>query len=390
MIKEKLKEINYSIEMLDQIIDMLSLGLRIGVVYGGDKSRDGSVIKKTHNPRPWKSYKVVAEDIAESLEEIGFRHVYVIPDDMTFIESIKKNGIHLVWLNSGGVQGYCPLCHTPAMLEMLGIPYVGHNPLNAAKLDDKYAFKLECQGCGISTAPFMNWNSQRGRFNPRINRIFHENFDGYTGPFVVKPVSGRASIFVEVVDTIDELPDTVEAVYKNTLNTVLIEKYVGGREFCIAVCGNVVYDNGNYIQQKKPFAFSPVERVLEEGERIFTSMDKKAITANRAKLLNGEENAPLIQKLKELAQNVYLDLTLDSLIRLDVRADDEGNLFVLEANPKPDLKKPEESVTNLICIGLREHDLEYNDLIRLILANRIHELLTHKKSLIGEIIELLT
>jgi D-alanine-D-alanine ligase len=390
MIKEKSKEIKYSIEMLDQILTQLTRDLRIAVVYGGDKNQNGSVINVTHNPRPWKSYKVVAENIAESLEEIGFRHVFVLPDDMTFIESINKYGIHLVWLNSGGVQGYCPLCHTPAMLEMLGIPYVGHNPLNAAKLDNKYAFKLQCQGCSIPTAPFMNWNSQRGRFNPRINRIFYDNFGDYTGPFVVKPVSGRASIFVEVVDTIDELPNIVEAVYKNTLNTVLIEKYVGGREFCIAVCGNVVQHNGTYIQQKKPFAFSPVERVLEEGERIFTSMDKKAITTSRAKLLHGDENAPLIQKLKELAQNAYLDLTLDSLIRLDVRADEEGDLFVLEANPKPDLKKPEESVTNLICIGLGEHDLEYNDLIKLILANRIHELFTHKKSLIGNIIRLLT
>ncbi len=390
MIKEKTKEIDYSIEMLDQIMKTLSRDLRIGVVYGGDKNRDGAVINKTHNPRPWKSYKVVAEDIAESLEEIGFRHIYVIPDDMTFIENIKKYGIHLVWLNSGGVQGYCPLSHTPAMLEMLGIPYVGHNPLNAAKLDNKYTFKLECHGCGIPTAPFMNWNSKRGRFNPRINRIFHKNFGDYTGPFIVKPVSGRASILVEVVDTIDELSDAVAAVYKNTLNTVLIEKYLGGREFCIAVCGNIIYDNGTFAQQKKPFAFSPVERVLEEGERIFTSMDKKAITANRAKLLCGEENAPLIGKLKELAQNVYLDLTLDSLIRLDVRADEEGNLFVLEANPKPDLKKPEESVTNLIYIGLCDYELEYNDLIRLILANHIHELLTHKQILIENIIELLT
>ncbi len=381
---------HYTIDNLPAIMEDLHSKLRIAVTYSGDKNDPDAVIYKTHNPRSWKGYQKVAEGIQETLKEIGFEHVFVLPENRTLLDNLKKNNIHVVWINSAGVQGYSPMSHTPAMLEMVGIPYVGHHPVNAAKLDNKYAFKLECQGCGIPTASFMNWNGARGKFMPKVNKIFKLSFGSYTGPFVVKPVSGRASLLVNVVDTVDELPDAVEEVYSHTLDTVLIEKYLGGREFCIAVCGNVRYANGRYAFERKPFAFSPIERVLEEDERIFTSMDKKPITGQRAKLMSKAEDSQIIERLKELGETVYLDLALESLIRLDIRADERGDLYVLETNPKPDLKKPSETVTNLICIGLAEHEMNYTDLIRLVLANRLHQLFTHKMHLIGHITELIT
>jgi D-alanine-D-alanine ligase len=381
---------HYTITDLPAIMENLQSKLRIAVTYSGDKNDPDAVIYKTHNPRSWKSYQKVAEDIQETLKEIGFKYVFTLPENKNLLESLRKENIHLVWINSAGVQGYSPMSHTPAMLEMIGVPYVGHHPVNAAKLDNKYAFKLECQGCGIPTAPFMNWNGERGKLMPKVNKIFKASFGSYDGPFVVKPVSGRASLLIYVVDTIDELPEVVDEVYSKTLDTVLIEKYLGGREFCVAVCGNVYFENGRFTYKRKPFAFSPIERVLDEDERIFTSMDKKPITGARAKLMSKAEDSEIMERLKALGETVYLDLALESLIRLDIRADEMGDLKVLEANPKPDLKKPSETVTNLICIGLAEHDMDYNDLIRLVLANRLHQLFTHKMHLIGHIAELMT
>ena len=280
------------------------------------------------------------------------------------------------------------MSHTPGMLEMLGIPYVGHHPGNAAKLDNKYAFKLECQGCGIPTAPFMSWTGARGRLEPDINSLFKFRFGSYQGPFIVKPVCGRASLMVTVVDTVSEIPDVVDEIYRETLNTVLIEKYLGGREFCIAVAGNLWYEQGRYSHRRRPFAFSPVERVLEEDERVFTSVDKKPITGDRVRYL--DDDPEVVDKLLELGQQTYLDLALECLIRLDIRADEEGTLYVLETNPKPDLKRPGDGVTNLICAGLEEYGLSYVDLIRLILANRLHQLLSQKSHLIGHIAELIS
>jgi len=58
-------------------------------------------------------------------------------------------------------------------------------------------------------------------------------------------------------------------------------------------------------------------------------------------------------------------------VRLDVRADARGDLYVLEANPKPDLAAPRASSTSLICAGLDRYGMSYDDLVLSILADRV-------------------
>jgi D-alanine-D-alanine ligase len=69
---------------------------------------------------------------------------------------------------------------------------------------------------------------------------------------------------------------------------------------------------------------------------------------------------------------VFEGFDLDTLIRLDVRADADGRLKVLEANPKPDLAEPTEGVTSLVSIGLAAEGMTYDDLILSLFANRIN------------------
>jgi D-alanine-D-alanine ligase len=379
---------HYDFSLLPQYLEVLFAKLRIAVVFGGDCALPGSVIYKTHNPRSWKSYEVVAREIAKALAEIGFQQVFVLPDDMNLPERLKQKNIHLVWLNTGGVQGYNPVCHTPALLEMLGMPYVGHNPLNSSTLDNKHAFKRELQSVGVKTAPFMTWHPSQGILQPNLHQRFAIAFDEYQGPFVVKPVSGRASLHVHFVDKIEGLSQAISEVHRATHNTALIEKYLPGREFCVAVCGYVNYAKGSFYKHTKPFAFSTVERVLEPEERIFTSMDQKAITADRGRLI-GSEEPELKQELIELARKIYWEFSLKSLVRIDVRSDADGSLYVLEANPKPDLKHPGENVTSLVALGLAEYGMSYNDLIFSLLADRLDYLLTQHIEIIPHIVDLL-
>jgi D-alanine-D-alanine ligase len=380
--------LHYDFSLLPQYLEVLFAKLRIAVVFGGNCDREGSVIYKTHNPRSWKSYEVVAREIAAALAEIGCKQVFVMPDDMNLPEKLKRENIHLVWLNTGGVQGYNPVCHTPALLEMLGMPYVGHNPLNSSTLDNKHAFKRELESVGIQTAPFVTWHPSQGIIQPNLQQRFAIAFGDYRGPFVVKPVSGRASLQVHFVEKIDGLSQAVAEVHRATHNTALIEKYLPGREFCVAVCGYVTYANGCFSKNTKPFAFSTIERVLEPEERIFTSMDKKAITADRARLMGAEE-PELKQELIALARKIYWEFSLNSLVRIDIRSDARGELYVLEANPKPDLKCPGENVTSLVALGLAEYGMSYNDLILSLLADRLDYLLTQHADIIPHIVDLL-
>ncbi len=86
-----------------------------------------------------------------------------------------------------------------------------------------------------------------------------------------------------------------------------------------------------------PFTFGAVESVLEEDERIFTSMDKRPITGKRVKPLDLIAEPDLVADLHELGRRVFIEAGMETLVRLDVRADIAGNLFVLETNPKTDL-----------------------------------------------------
>jgi D-alanine-D-alanine ligase len=373
--------------LLAERIERLKSRIRLAVIFGGDKSSSESVVYRSHNSRSWKSYEVVAQDIATALGRLGFRHVDLMPDDMRLGDRLRRQGIHMAWLNTGGTQGYNPAAHAPAMLEMMGVPYVGHDPLAATTLDIKHAFKRAAVCAGIPTAPFITWNMTRGSFRADLNSRFKRAFGDYPGPFVVKPVSGRASLHVHVVPDVAGLPDVVAEVYRACEDAVLIEQFLPGREFCIAVAGRS--SRPAAALAVRPLTFAALERVLTSDERIFTSMDHRPITKDRMRAVDPHRDAKLLDEMRCLARDTYLEFNLCSIIRLDLRADTNGKLFVLEANPKPDLKKPAAGVTSFISAGLPEVGMEYDDLILSLLADRLDFLFTHRRSVVQHLFELM-
>lgn len=364
---------------LQRQIDKLFRRLRLAMVYGGDKSVDGAVIEQTTNARSWKSYEIVARDIAGAMGRLGCRDISLFPDDMRLGESLRSYDAHLAWLNTGGVQGQGSVTHAPAMLEMFGIPYVGHDPIMAGILDNKHVFKRQMKAAGIRTAPFAVVLPSSPGYVLEEDKYFLHEFGDHPGPFIVKPVSGRASLNVNYVEARADVEAAVKSVYAITRNHVLIEKYLGGAEYCVAVSGPVISRGGQLERLNRPFVFSPLERVLDQDEKIFTSMDIKPISGARARILDPVRDATARRQLESLAIHVFNDLGVETLVRLDVRADDKGKLYVLEANPKPDLKAPAPGVTSLVCIGLDEHGMNYDDLIMTVFADRVDALLSQRR-----------
>jgi len=377
------------IEELQDQIERLKKSARIAVIFGGDKRVHGAVINPTFNPRSWKSYETVAHDIAAALKRLGFHHVKVMPEDMRIGERLRKERIDLAWLNSGGVQGYISMSHSAAILEMIGIPYIGHDPMISGILDSKHIFKRMLKALDIPTAPFMTWSLAEGDFTPPGNERFNKVFSNYPGPFVVKPVSGRASLNVSLVDDISTLPETVNELCRATENHVLIESFLPGREFCVAVCGPVICKNSILQRFDSPFTFAAVERRLDDDEKIFVSMDVRPITSNRVNVLDPNVDADVIQRLEKLANEVFQEMNLETLIRLDVRMDAEGNMFVLEGNPKPDLKAPTPEKTSLVCTSLASYGMSYEDLILSLFADRLDLYLSQRRGSITNLLRLL-
>ena len=375
-------------ELQDQIERLLER-MRIAVIYGGDKSVDGTVINQTINTRSWKSYQAVAEDIADALQRIGARQVHLIAEDMHLARKLSELAIDLAWLNTGGVQGFNPMSHASALLEMVGIPYVGHDPLTASTLDNKHSFKRDLIALGLPTPTFMSYHPLRSQVDACETRRFRSIFQGYGGPFIVKPVSGRASQHVHVVEEVSALQGVIDEIYETTHNHVLIEEYLEGREFCIAICGHVVAKGGQLQRSTRPFVFGAVERVLEPDEKIFTSMDVRPITVDRIRAIDPARDPEVAQQLEELATDVFSELGLETLVRLDVRSDKSGRMYVLEANPKPDLKAPKGDKTSLVCASLAHYGMSYDDLILSLLADRIDLLFSQRRGSVAHLASLL-
>ena len=194
---------------------------------------------------------------------------------------------------------------------------------------------------------------------------------------------------MHVVESEDELTEVAMDIYDATHNLVLIEKFLPGREFCIAVCGPVVAKGGKIGRHKQVFTFGAVERLLDTDERIFTSIDLRPITVDRVRALEPTTDPGEIKKLEELAVEVFLELGLETLIRLDVRTDASGRMFLLEANPKPDLKAPTDNETNLVCVGLSQFGMSYDDLILSLLADRIDLLFSERRAAVINLASLL-
>jgi D-alanine-D-alanine ligase len=362
----------------NDILPPLKKRARIAVVYGGIARAGSTVINETVNGRGTKTYEAVAHYIAGSLRQLGFYEVELIPEDMHLASRLAERRIDLVWINSGGIQGMTPMSHAPASCELAGIPYVGHSPGSVALLDDKGLFKAKLRSLGIPTADYLVVNSAQAVSLAALSERFRGQDDAER--FIVKPVSGRASLNVEVANRLSDVPDLIERVRAATGGgAVLVEEYLCGSEYAVSVDGPWVSQGGGQSITKlgRPHAFSAVQRVLDDGELIWTSMDKRAITGDRMRLTTGPIQAALVV----LAEHVYRDCGLETCVRLDIRADWSGSLRVLECNPKPDLAPPTECSTSVICAGLPQAGMSYNDLILSILINRLDYLHTHRPAL---------
>lgn len=371
-----LKRLNITSVMLDR----LRRGIRIALICSGNPDNRSNIINRTHNPRGWKSYRSGAEDIRDALLRCGFENVEILEEGRNLCEELAAHGIDVAWLNSGGVQGYDSMCHAAAVLESLGIVYVGHRPSQTALMDNKYYFKTFLKGLGVPTAPFVAWDARKSAVDIAATAEFRNSFRGYRGPFVVKPVSGRASNNVIFVESITGLNGVIEKLNHITDSSALVETYLPGREFCVAAAAPVCYRNGAFISpdgNSPLFCFSRLERILGANEKIFTSMDIMPITASRVRILDDNEDGYVISEMDRLTAAVYRALSLNGMIRADLRQGMDGTLYILEFNPKPDLRNSMQGEGSLIALGLAGANISYDELILNQLLTSLSDILTY-------------
>jgi D-alanine-D-alanine ligase len=216
--------------------------------------------------------------------------------------------------------------HGAAFLELMGLPYTGNSPLPLSVCNNKGLTKHLLSSFGISTPAFRLYST------PRNGR------SGLRFPLIVKPAceDGSAGITEEsVVDDPKALRERIEHVIGYYRQEALVEEYVGGREFNVAVLGNGTGDD--------PFrALPPAELVYRSRQWRVCSFESKWDDRHPAY----REIAPvcparipesLRARLCRLAVRCAERFQLCGYARVDFRMGPGGKLYVLEVNPNPDI-----------------------------------------------------
>jgi D-alanine-D-alanine ligase len=124
-----------------------------------------------------------------------------------------------------GIQGVARQTHVPAMLEMSGIAYTGATPLGHLLAVDKVLIRSLMQQAGVPTPAFCVLASPE------------ENVDGLRYPLVVKP-RHESNYRMRIAKNRRQLKEAVEDVVRRRGQQAVVEEYISGQEFNVALIGN--------------------------------------------------------------------------------------------------------------------------------------------------------
>ena len=237
--------------------------------------------------------------------------VYALEDYMPSVISGERPG--LVLNLSYGIQGRARYTHIPAILEMLGIPYVGSGPETHVVALDKVLTKIVLMQKGLPTPRFTVLQS------PDFTFPFNEEL---SFPLIVKPKSEAVSFGLTIVSSEMELRSAVNTICHTYKGSALVEEYITGREINIGLLGN------------DPVETLPaVELSFETGMPIYTYEDKMQTGNRRVRKICPAPLSPKQAKtLQTLAVEAFKCLGCFDSARIDFRLDGSGNPYILEVN----------------------------------------------------------
>jgi D-alanine-D-alanine ligase len=216
--------------------------------------------------------------------------------------------------------------HVVSFLELMRQPYTGCNPRGLTLAHDKALSKMVLAYHRVLTPRFVVFPMNRKIARPRRLKF----------PLLVKSVSEEGSVGIaraSVVNDDEKLRERVEFIHRQTRTHAIAEQYIAGREIYVGVLGN------NRVQTYSPWEL--VMANLPEGAPNIATLKVKWDPAYQEKIglvTQAAELAPeMTKRLERLSKRIYNLLFLSGYARLDYRLTDDGKLYLLEANPNPNI-----------------------------------------------------
>ncbi len=284
-------------------------------------------------------YKVLEElaisPLVVEIEKTGRRSFYtngIFSSEKTACELMKGGYLSKTGLAEKIFLHYAIPCvhgppgesgHLPAVLEMMGLPFLGAEHQGSILAFNKISTKLYCEAINIPVSPYRFFN--RREFAANCDEVLGEIEDQLLlwQKIFIKASEQGSSVGCYFVEHQSEIEGAVKDAFSYSPN-ILVERAIEGRELEVSV-----YENAGRV-----CASLPGEILCPDG---FYTYEQKYAASSRAKTLGLAENIDqnTSRELSKYAQRIFYALGLKDLARVDFFLSKDAKIFLNEVNTMP-------------------------------------------------------
>jgi D-alanine-D-alanine ligase len=332
------------------------------------------------DPKPG-GYSDSGADIAFSLRQSGIDVVtpsdnpdpatdfdWVFPDTADGLLEAKRRGADTIWANTVLFRGH------PLEAHLADFWIVGQLPQRQQEGDDKFATnaRLRKDRLPVAASMLVGETSETDvlGFLEVTGSVLEDG--GLHFPLVVKPVRGRGSQGVSLVNSMDEFRTALSSIFESKrFGTLAIaEEYLPERELTVSVMAPSTSSQAQ--SRRTPFVLPPVVRFNHQNG-IAPYNGVVAVTTNSCALSVEQCSDAKVATLMSACADTFLKMGALSPIRIDCRANSEGDYKIFDVNMKPNMtgagRPGREDQDSLTAIAARAIDWSYSDLLRAMLQS---------------------
>lgn len=301
----------------------------------------------------WDSLDTI-NAIKNSLEL--YHDVTMIEANENAFEKFKNTEIDIVFNVAECAYGSSREAQIPAMLDMLQIPYTGSDPLTLTTCLDKARTKEVLSYYKIPNAKFL--------LVQEINDL--SNFD-LSFPVIIKPVAEGSSKGIfnsSFINNFFDLETNLAELLQEYSQPFLIEEFLPGREFTVALIGN------KNDLEVLPIIELNLHELPSELVPIY-SYEAKWVVDTKDNPLNifscpADIDNDLENEIKEVAKKTFNILRCKDWSRIDIRLDANNKPNVIEVNPLPGIL-PDPDDNSCFPKAARTAGMNYEEMINRVL-----------------------
>jgi len=293
---------------------------------------------------PWK----MEYDVAASLHNLGHevRPLGVFDDLNAIRATIDEFRPHVTFNLLEGFRDFHGFDqHVVSYLELIEQPYTGCNPRGLTLARDKAITKKILAYHRIRVPAFAVFPRKRPVTRPAKLPF----------PLLVKSVNVEGSIGIvqaSIVRNDEQLRERVQMIHNQLDTAAIAEQFVEGRELYVGVMGNHrlrSFPAWELLFEKAP---DDMPLIATNKAKFDLAYQKRWGITTRAAAEGGLPDG-LDSTIETLSKRIYRLLGLTGYARLDYRLTPDGQLYLLEANPNPQLGYGEDFAESAEKAGMK-------------------------------------